>query len=145
MRQIILLIPLLDEYVFTPYGASPTEILKFANMIYEAYLPKDNFEACAYALFFAVKANGGIDSFDISAVIQKKDCILLLLALVYCRKRQYRSGVEELKKFAIKLRDSGEFDEYWLFAYETLGSGNLLDDWQAMKKANVSFLLPAYQ
>ena len=97
-------------------------------------MPKDNFEACAYALFFAIKANGGIDSFDISTVIQKKDCILLLLALVYCRKRQYRSGVEKLKKFAIELRDSGEFDEYWLLAYETLGSGNLLDDWQAMKK-----------
>ena len=138
-------IPLLDEYVFTPYGASPTEILKFANMIYEAYLPKDNFEACAYALFFAIKANDRIDSFDVLTVIQKKDCILLLLALVYCRKRQYRSGAEELKKFAIKLRDSGEFDEYWLFAYETLGSGNLRDDWQAMKKANVSFLLPEYQ
>lgn len=138
-------IPLLDEYVFTPYGASPTEILKFANMIYDAYLPKDNFEACAYALFFAVKANGGIDSFNISSIIQKKDCILLLLALIYCRKHHYRSGIDELKKFAKKLRDDGEFDEYWLFTYEALGAGNLSKDWKAMKKAKVSFLLDPYR
>lgn len=71
--------------------------------------------------------------------------ILLLLALIYCRKRQYRSGIDELKKFAKKLKADGEFDEYWLFAYEALGAGSLLDDWQAMKKAKVSFLLASYQ
>ena len=43
------------------------------------------------------------------------------------------------------LKANGVFDEFWLFAYESLSVGLVTDDWKGMKKANVSFLKPEYQ
>ena len=46
------LIPLLDDYVFKPFGAKREDIEKFANIIYEAALKENNYEALTYAIYF---------------------------------------------------------------------------------------------
>ena len=41
-------------------------------MIYTTYYDKDNYEACAYALLFAIDISGEIYDFDLNYIIEKK-------------------------------------------------------------------------
>lgn len=133
------LVPILDEFVFKPYQIANDKIGEYANMIFDKYISKNNFEACSYAIMYAVNSGAKINNFNLDIIIDNKDCVLLLLALIYCKKVKWRSGVEKLKKTAKALIDANEMDQYWLFIYECLGSGSLTGDWSAMKKAKVSF------
>lgn len=138
------LVPLLDEYIFEPYQLGGDDIKAYANRIYENYFCKDNYEACAYSILFAIKYNFTIDSFELDKIIEKKDCVLLLFALLYCKKIKWRSGVTKLKKFAKELIANNQMEEYWLFVYESLPSESLNQDWVQMKKANISFIKNEY-
>ena len=139
------IVPLLDECVFTPCSTDPAEIEKYLNLIYEHYFAKNYFEACSFALYYATKYDIEISSFDVNTVISKEDCIFDLMALIYCRKRKQSADQKTLKNYAKQLKANGVFDEFWLFAYESLSVGLVTDDWKGMKKANVSFLKPEYQ
>lgn len=139
------IVPLLDECVFTPCSTDPAEIEKYLNLIYEHYFAKNYFEACSFALYYATKYDFEISSFDVNTVISKEDCIFDLMALIYCRKRKQSADQKTLKNYAKQLKANGVFDEFWLFAYESLSVGLVTDDWKGMKKANVSFLKPEYQ
>lgn len=139
------LVPLLSEYIFKRYGVSDDDIERYANMIFDKYFEKNNYEACAYAILFVIDAKKEIRRINLDDIIQAKDCVLLLLSLIYCKQNNWRSGVSKLQKFAKELRDNQEMEEYWLFVYECLGSGSLKDDWKPLKKAKVSFLEAEYQ
>lgn len=139
------LVPLLDKYVFEPYQIDTAEIEKYANKIYENYFNKDNYEACAYALLFAIKYSFKINTFELDRVLNKKDCILLLMIALYCKKIKWRSGVNKLKKFAEQLITNNEMDEYWPFVYEVLPAESLRFDWANMKKAKVTFIKNEYR
>lgn len=139
------LVPILGEYVFKPYQVEKEKISEYANLIYEKYISKNNFEACAYATLYAVNADSELKNFDLDTIIESKDCILLLLALIYCKKVKWVSGVKKLKTTAKDLISNNEMDQYWLFIYECLGSDSFKDDWVAMKKAKVSFLKPEFR
>ncbi len=134
------LVPSLGEYIFEAYEVNEEMIGEYANKIFDKYITKNNFEACAYAILYAIKTNAKIHHFNLDEIIGSKDCILLLLALIYCKKNKWRSGVEKLKRLAKKIIANNEMEQYWLFVYECLGQGALEGDWAAMKKAKVSFL-----
>lgn len=139
------LVPVLDEYVFKPYQVKLELIGEYANLIFDKYISKNNFEACAYAILYAINADLKLNNFDLDIIIDSKDCVLLLLALIYCKKVKWRSGVDKLKRIAKTFIANNEMDQYWLFIYECLGHGSLKDEWVAMKKAKVSFLKPEYR
>ena len=139
------LVPVLDKYVFEPYKVEQGLIGQYANLIFDKYVSQNNFEACSYAILYAVNVGAELKNFNIDVIINSKDCILLLLSLIYCKKRGWRSGEAKLKKAAKSLMDNNEMDQYWLFIYECLGSGSFKDEWSAMKKAKVSFLKPEFR
>ena len=99
----------------------------------------------SFALYYATKYNSEISSFDVNAVIANEDCVFDLMALIYCRKRKKTADQKTLKNYAKHLKANGVFDEFWLFAYESLSVGLVTDDWKGMKKANESFLKPEYK
>lgn len=139
------IVPLLDQYVFTPYSVNPKTIEQYLKPIYEQYFAKNYYEACSYVLYYATKFDIDIKAFNVDEIICKNDCVLLLTALIYSRKKNDVSSLKKLKDHAKQLKANGEFEEFWLFAYECLTVGFLADDWKKMKQANVSFLKAEYQ
>lgn len=134
------LVPLLDDYVYTPFITNQSIIDGYINKIYARYFEKKYYEAVSYALFLAVKYDIEIYRFDVHQIIEQKDCILSLCSLIYCRYFNLKKSLKELKAFARKLKDNDEFDEYWPFTYECLTVGLLAGDWKDLKQENVSFL-----
>jgi len=139
------LVPILGEYVFKPYQVKKEKVSEYANLIFDKYISKNNFEACAYAILYSVNVDSELKNFDLNKIIKSKDCILLLLALIYCKKGKLSYGIQKLEKTANGLMSNNEMDQYWLFIYECLGPGSLKDDWAEMKKAKVSFLKPEFR
>ena len=136
------LVPILGKYIFEKYEVDNNQIQKYANMIYERYIHKNNYEACSFALLYAIDSNSKIDSIDIKIIKSSQDCILMLMAFIYCKKNNLKSEVKQLKDYAQELK-KGEMDQYWLFVYECLG--NLSGEWGTMKKNKVSFLKSEYR
>lgn len=137
------LVPILGEFIFKKYEADTNQIQKYANMIYEKYIQKNNYEACSFALLYAIDSNSKIDSIDVEIIKSSQDCILMLMAFIYCKKNNLKSEVKQLKQYAKELEQKGEMDQYWLFVYECLGK--LTGEWCAMKKNKVSFLKSEYR
>lgn len=138
------LVPLLDQFVYEPYKIERSTIGEYINLIFKRYLPKNYFEAVAYALYYAVKYDVVISAFDVNEIIKKNDCILSLCCLIYCRHYNLRKSLDALKKYAKKL-ECEEMDSYWPFTYECLGVGLLHKGWKTLKKEHVSFLKAEYK
>jgi len=137
-------VPLLDKYVFEYCDTSKEQLSRYVNIIYDKYIKRNYFEACVYSLYYAVKYDIVIEGFEIDDIMQKKDCLLLLLALIYSKKSQNKDDLKKLKDLAKKLKDK-EMDEYWIFIYECLTEGLLKEEWKKMKKEKISFLSQKYQ
>ena len=137
------LVPILGKYIFEKYKVDTNQISKYANMIYEKYIQKNNYEACSFALLYAIDSNSKIDTIDIEIIKSSQDCILMLMAFIYCKKNNLKSEVKQLKQYAKELKNKGEMDQYWLFVYECLGK--LPGEWGTMKKNRVSFLKSEYK
>ena len=139
------LIPILKEYLFKPFSVTDIEMGEYANLIYDRYINSNNYEACSFAILYAIDADCELVNFNIQKIMESKDCILLLMAYLYCKKRGWRGGIDKLKKHAKQIVKDNELDQYWIFVYEMLGSGSLKDDWASMKKSKVSFLKDEYK
>ncbi|WP_298972572.1 RNA-directed DNA polymerase [uncultured Fusobacterium sp.] len=137
------LVPILGQYIFEKYNVDTNQIQKYANMIYEKYIQKNNYEACSFALLYAIDSNSKIDSIDVEIIKNSQDCILMLMAFIYCKKNNLKSEIKQLKLYAKELEKKGEIDQYWLFVYECLGK--LTGEWGTMKKNKVSFLKSEYR
>lgn len=137
------LVPILGKYIFEKYEVNTNQIQKYANMIYERYIHKNNYEACSFALLYAIDSNSKIDCIDVEIIKSSQDCILMLMAFIYCKKNNLTSEVKQLEQYAKELEGKGEMDQYWLFVYECLGE--LSDEWGIMKKNKVSFLKSEYR
>ena len=136
------LIPIMDEYVFDKFNASVYDIEKFSKVLYKESLAKKNSEALNYAIFYAVKYNFTL-SVNAKLIIDSYNCISKLLALIYFRMNGDSESVDKLAKEAERLAEC-DFDENWLFIYEAVDVSKLKDEWQSLKNAGVSFLLPEY-
>ena len=136
------LIPIMDEYVFDKFNASVYDIEKFAKVLYEEASAKKNSETLNYAIFYAVKYNFSL-SVDAECIINSYNCISKILALIYFRINGDSESVDKLTKEAERLAEC-DFDENWLFIYEALDASKLKKEWQSLKNAGVSFLVPEY-
>ena len=137
------LVPILGDHIFKKYDVDSEQIRKYANMIFEKYIHKYNFEACSYALLYAIDSNSKIDSIDVETIKKSQDCILLLMAYIYYKNNNFESEIKELKEYAKELMTKGEMDQYRLFIYECLGK--LTGEWSTMKKNKISFLKSDYR
>ena len=74
------LVPILGNYIFEKYEVDTNQIQKYVNMIYEKYIQKNNYEACSFALLYAIDSNSKIDSIDVE-IIKKLVTMLIMIAL----------------------------------------------------------------
>jgi hypothetical protein len=129
----------LDEYLFYAFDVETDSIRGFAEQMLKHGYSVRNFEECSYALFFAIKYNFQLDSFNAKTIIGTQDAILMAIAW------QYVScfGIEEEKKVlhdhALSLNEKA-FEENWILGYEALTANELPGPWKTLKKKKVSFL-----
>ena len=137
------LVQIMDEYVFDPFGVSDTEIKKYSDALYSDSKVSHNYEGVSYAIFFSMKYGFELNQLDIDWVIQRGDCIMMLMTWLYYLKlnggNKRAIQLKPLKERAIQLRDS-DMDRYWLYCYEIIPYSNLKGEWKEMKKAGVSFV-----
>lgn len=137
------LIQLMEEYIFTPYGVDKELIKEYSDTIYADSMVTHNYEGICYAIYFSLVHDFTLNELDIDWVIQRKDCIMLLMSWIYYLKLNHGNNkatqLKLLKEEAKRLRDA-DMDRYWLFCYEALTVGNLKGDWRTMKTAGVSFV-----
>ena len=143
------LLPLMEEYVFIPYGVNKSEIEAFSNTIYRYAVNQNDYESLCYSIYFAIQFNFVLDWFEndyCSAqdyVINSRDCLLLIMTWIYFMKQNHwkrdATQVKRLNKVAMELKKT-DMDRYWLFCYEALTWGSLPGQWRKMKQAGISFI-----
>ena len=143
------LLPLMEEYVFTPYGVDVSDIKAFSDTIYREAVNLNDHESLCYLIYFAIRFDFVLDDFEkdyIGAqdyVIRSGDCLLMIMTWIYFMKQNHwnrkATQVKPLNKVARQLKNT-DMDRYWLFCYEALTEGNLLGQWRSMKQAGISFI-----
>ena len=146
------LIPHIDDLLIKAYKLPKQEIGIIINEIYDTYINTSYYEAIAYSIYLAINYDVTINSYDIDHIIKTKDCIVMMISLLYCKKNRLSSFEIKLHDEAISIRDNDEFDEYWLFEYECLDLTEITtysrtkknQIWKELKSANISFLKKEY-
>jgi hypothetical protein len=144
IHHLVLLYPyliyLLDNHVFEPHKIEKEKIKLIARDIYEYGLKMKIYEACSYAIYWALKYdfNIGIDTIKTDS-ISSMDCIFMMISFMYDRKYNRKSYLKEYKDEAKNLKNT-DFDRYWLFIYETLPWPDLPEYFSQMKKEKLTFI-----
>ena len=137
------LVQLMEQSVFIPFGVSRAEIKAYSDALYTDSKASYNYEAISFAIYFSLKYGFTLNELDINWVIERGDCVLLLMTWLYYLKLNHgnrlATDLKPLRKEAERLRDA-DMDRYWLFCYEAIAMSNLKDDWKVLKKAGVSFI-----
>lgn len=146
------LVPHIEDLMIKPYKLDKREIEIIINEIYDTYINTSYYEAISYSIYLAINYDISINNFDIDCIIKTKDCIVMMMALLYCRKNKLSSLEIKLHDKALLIRDNDEFDEYWLFEYECLDLAEITKYsktkknpiWEELKSAKISFLKNEY-
>ena len=138
------LVPLLNNHVFTSFKSDVNDISSFSNLLYNASLSEENYEAVIYSLFFAIMYRFRIADLAVDDVIDSNSCLFKLFAWVYYRIINDRQALHCLHDHALSLCNYGFDDNYWLFIYEVLESSQLQDEWKCLKNHGVSFIKNKY-
>lgn len=132
------LLPLMEQYVFKIYEIETGSIALFTNALYQDSLRIYNLEGICYSIYFSLIFNFDIIGIDCQDLISTGDCLVMLFAWLYFRRRG-GTEVAMLKTEAMKFNNTS-IGRYWLFVYEVLTEADLKDDWQIMKRKGVSFI-----
>ena len=139
------LIPLLDDYVFTPFGATAEIIKDFSQIVYDSALEQKNYEAITYTIYFSLKYNFDIPNLKYNYAIKNDSCLFKLFTWLYYFCRNDENAIEELNRHAELIADNNNFDRNWIFVYEALSASQLKDEWKPMKEAGISFVKPEFR
>ena len=95
-------------------------------------------------LYLAVKYDFEIE-IDFDEVKDSKDCILLVSTYWYYSKKNLKQKIKMVKDYAKYLLNYvtclEDFDKLWLFFYEACKLEDLENEWKAMKRKKVTFLI----
>lgn len=143
------LLPLMEEYVFAPYGVDVSDIKALSDTIYQNAVELNDYESLCYSIYFAVRFDFVLEKFEENYteaqnyVIESGDCLLLLMTWIYFMKQNHwnrkATQVKPLNKVAMDLKNT-DMDRFWLFCYEALAWGSLSGQWRLMKQAGISFI-----
>ena len=137
------LVHMMEDSVFGPMGVKKDLIKNYADALYADSKSTHNYEAISYAIYYSLKHDFALKELDVNWVIERGDCILLLMTWLYYLKVNHgnksATDLKPLRREALRLKDS-DMDRYWLFCYEVVAKDNLPGDWKAMKNAKVSFV-----
>lgn len=135
------LIPMLEENIFKRFKVETQVIRDYSILIYKEGMVNNNFEEVSYAIYYSLKYNFVIDGINFDDVRNSNHCILFLLAFLYADYYKITEETKKFKKLAGELsKDIDEFNQNWLFIYETLPKSRLQRDWKKMKENNVTFI-----
>lgn len=137
------LVHYLDDYVFHPFSVSKEQIAVIAQDLYDIGIKKHIFEACSFALYWALKYAIEIKGKFVKESIKSSDCVFLLLSYLYAKKKRRKNDERELRQYGERLLQ--DFDRYWLFIYEVLPQTKLSGDFLCLKKAGISFIKEGYR
>lgn len=139
------LVPLLQEFIFDCYRVSSDLIREFISILYKDSIIRRNYEGVAYALFFSIKYDIEIESFDMNNLL-RGDSICKLLSFLYCKKFRHRNEQNILKEHAQGLMEFN-FNENWIFIYEILNQEELRGRglWSNLKNQGISFIKSEYR
>lgn len=143
------ILPLMEEYVFAPYGVSVSDIKALSDTIYRDAIKLNDYESLCYSIYYAVRFDFALEAFENNYIaaqdymIKSRDCLLLIMTWIYFMKQNHgkrdSTQVKPLNRVAMELKNT-DMDRYWLFCYEALTWGSLSGQWRLMKKAGVSFI-----
>ena len=144
IHHLVLLYPyltnLLETKVFEPHKIDKTIIKNIAIDIYTFGNKKKIYEACSFAIYWALKYNFKIDIPTLKEdAIKSADCIFMTISFLYDKRHQKKIYLKEYKDEA-KILKKDDFDRYWLFIYETLPWSELTDNFRTMKKNGLTFI-----
>jgi hypothetical protein len=148
IHHLVLLYPylinLLEPKVFEPHKIDKNIIKFIAQDIYELGLKRKVYEACSFAIYWALKYDFDIEIKTIKQEsIDSLDCIFLLISYLYDKKHNKKSYLKEYIDLS-KILKRDDFDRYWLFIYETLSWTELTDNYRIMKKMGLTFIKPEF-
>ena len=83
------LVQLMEESVFTPFNVGRDEIKAYADALYTDSKLSHNYEAICYAIYFSLKHDFALSELDIDWVIERSDCVLLLMTWLYYLKQNH--------------------------------------------------------
>lgn len=148
IHHLVLLYPylinLLESKVFEPHKIDKEIIKKMAKDIYELGCKRKIYEACSYAIYWAIKYDFdlGISTIKHDS-ISSLDCIFLMISFLYDKKNNKKSYLKEYKDLS-KILKKDDFDRYWLYIYETLPWTELTENYRIMKKNGLTFIKPEF-
>ena len=93
--------------MFEPFSASKDDIAQFANIIYDAALAVENYEAITYAIYFSVKYEFDIPKMDEKIAIQKDRLTLASDDELLEKKSEIEVGTDWMSGSIL----GGDFDE----------------------------------
>jgi hypothetical protein len=133
------LVRLLDKYIFENYNVEKDTIRNFSHRIYADAREHNNFEEMLYALFFSIKYDFIIDNFSCDDILQKNDCMLLIIAYLYCLNKKIH--IKALLDKATELsKHDQDFGRNWLYIYEIMPKKKLKSEWKKMKERGITFI-----
>jgi len=142
ISQYVLLFPYLvlfiEKWVFEVFTTSEKYKKELSDKLYELGIKQNNYQACSFALYWAYKYNFDLNCDFVNDAIDSNDCIFLTLAWVKVNEINDEDGIKKLENHAQVLMS--DFDQFWLFIYETLNASLLPGDLKDVKNANVSFI-----
>lgn len=137
------LVQIMEDYVFLPFSINKEAIKEYSNTLYAHCKGSYYYEGISYAIYFSLKHDFLMKELDIDWVIERGDCVLLLMAWLYYLKMNHgnrrASDLKPLIKEARRLKKS-DMDRFWLFCYEVIPESDLTGEWKPLKKDGVSFL-----
>lgn len=138
------LIQYLDEFVFEKFGCEKEDVEEFAQKAFEINKKAHRYNALCHLLYLAVKYDFEIE-IDFDEVKDSKDCILLVSTYWYYSKKNLKQKIKMVKDYAKYLLNYvtclEDFDKLWLFFYEACKLEDLENEWKAMKRKKVTFLI----
>jgi hypothetical protein len=149
IHHLVLLYPylinLLEKNVFEPHKIDKGIIKNIATDIYDYGIKKKIYEACSYAVYWAIKYEFKLETTSIKTdSIKSLDCIFLMISFLYDKKHHPKGYLKEYKDLAKEFKKN-DFDRYWLFVYETLPWSDLTDNFRTMRKNGLTFIKPEFQ
>ncbi len=144
IHHLVLLYPylinLLEKKVFEVHTIDKLIIEKIANDVYNLGISKKIYEACSFAIYWAIKFDFKIDITSIKTdSINSLDCVFMLISFLHDKKYHKKSYLKEYNDLAKTLKID-DFDRYWLYIYEVLSTTDLTDKYKIMKKNGLTFI-----
>ena len=135
------IIPLLENNVFIPCGASKDSVSEISQLIFDTNIKSQNYEGVSFALYFAIKYEFVLTNLDFNSIKESNNAICLLLSYLYiCKngKRNDKKLYTELAKHLASNEDT--FNLFWIFIYECLPKSSLRGQWKYIKNNSISFI-----